>query len=160
MGSKKDFMERRHLLVGWMAISVFIGMGLLLETLHGLKSGYLLDVQNEARRHMWTLAHAHGTLIGLMNLALSFTIARVESWPESSLSLTSRALLAATVLVPGGFFLGGFAIRGGDPGLGVLLVPPGGLLLLLAVIGATRAALSRSDSSSGNSSGSPAETEQ
>ena len=73
-----DSIERRHLLVGWLAISTFISLGLVLEALHSLKAGYLLDVQNEVRRHMWTLAHAHGTLIGLMNLGLAYTISRIE----------------------------------------------------------------------------------
>jgi len=138
----KDSIERRHLLVGWLAISVFVAMGILLEALHGVKSGYLLDVQNEARRHMWTLAHAHGTLIGLMNLAFAFSITRIESWSEKSLLLSSRSMLAATILVPGGFLLGGLTIYAGDPGLGILLVPPGGLLLLLAAVVVTRAAAS------------------
>ena len=38
---------------------------------------------------------------------------------------TSFCLIWATVLIPGGFFLGGFATFGGDPGLGVWLVPIG-----------------------------------
>jgi hypothetical protein len=138
----RDLIERRHLTVGWLAISIFIGMGLLLEALHAMKSGYLLDVQNETRRHMWTLAHAHGTLLGLMNLALAFSTTRIHSWPGKTLLVSSRAMLAATVLVPGGFLLGGFSIYAGDPGLGVLLVPPGGLLLLLSAIVVTRAAIS------------------
>ena len=37
------------------------------------------------------------------------------------------------MLLPTGFFLGGIFIYGGDPGLGVLLVPIGGLLLVVAV---------------------------
>jgi hypothetical protein len=42
-------------------------------------------------------------------------------------------LIGASVLLPGGFFLGGFFIYDGDPGLGALLVPVGGVLLLIAV---------------------------
>ena len=90
--------EHRHLVVGWLAISIFIFLGLALEALHALKAGYLLDVQNETRRDMWTLAHAHGTLLGLMNLALAFSITRAPSWPEKSLRITSGGLLAATLL--------------------------------------------------------------
>ncbi len=135
-------MERRHLAVGWLSISIFVALGIALELLHGLKASYLLDVQNETRRHMWTLAHAHGTLLGLMNLALAFTTNRIASWPRASRRLASGALLGSTVLIPGGFFLGGATIRAGDPGLGILLVPPGGLLLLLAAVLATRAAFS------------------
>lgn len=40
---------------------------------------------------------------------------------------------------PLGFFLGGVFIHGGDPGIGVILVPPGGLLLFLSVLLTARA---------------------
>ena len=46
----------------------------------------------------------------------------------------SRCLVAASILLPAGFFLGGFGIHGGDPGLGVLLVPVGAVLLFAAVV--------------------------
>ena len=36
-------------------------------------------------------------------------------------------------LLPAGFFLGGLYIYSGDPGLGIALVPAGGLLLFVAV---------------------------
>lgn len=143
-GMTRESIERRHLLVGWASLSGFISLGILLEVLHALKSGYLLDVHNETRRQMWTLAHAHGTLIGLINLALASGIARLPSWPEKSSLAASRAMLAGTILVPGGFFLGGLNVHAGDPGLGILLVPPGGLLLLGAVLGVTRAVVSES----------------
>jgi hypothetical protein len=36
--------------------------------------------------------------------------------------------------MPVGFFLGGLFVYAGDPGLGILLVPVGGLLLFVAVL--------------------------
>ena len=45
----------------------------------------------------------------------------------------SRALQWGAVLVPAGFLLGGLVIHDGDPGLGVMLVPVGALLLLYGV---------------------------
>lgn len=51
---------RRHLRFGWWSLLFFLTFGLGLETLHGLKVGWYLDVENETRRLMWTLAHAHG----------------------------------------------------------------------------------------------------
>jgi hypothetical protein len=42
-------------------------------------------------------------------------------------------LIAATVILPGGFLLGGVVVYGGDPGVSVLLVPIGALLLLAAL---------------------------
>jgi hypothetical protein len=41
--------------------------------------------------------------------------------------------MAASLLLPGGFFLGGLVYYAGDPGPGVLLVPVGAVLLLTAV---------------------------
>jgi hypothetical protein len=46
----------------------------------------------------------------------------------------SHSLSAATVLLPSGFFLGGVVTYGGDPGLGILLVPVGAAFLLGALL--------------------------
>jgi hypothetical protein len=112
---------------------VFLTAGLVLESLHGFKVGAYLKVSNETRRLMWTLAHAHGTLLGLVNLAFASTLRGVPSWADSRKRFASSALLGATVLMPAGFFLGGVFIYAGDPGLGILLVPIGGILLFIAV---------------------------
>jgi hypothetical protein len=37
------------------------------------------------------------------------------------------------VLLPTGFLLGGLFVYGGDPGVGVVLVPVGGALLVIAL---------------------------
>jgi hypothetical protein len=47
--------------------------------------------------------------------------------------LVGRLLRSATLLIPGGFFLGGTWIHAGDPGVGIVLVPVGALLLVVAV---------------------------
>lgn len=124
----------RHLRFGWWTLLLFLTMGLVLETFHGFKIGAYLKVSNETRRLMWTLAHAHGTLLGLVNLAFAVTAWFLPSWPEPNRRLASTSLLAATVLMPAGFLLGGFFIYAGDPGLGILLVPAGGILLFAAVL--------------------------
>ncbi len=80
---------------------------------------------------MWTLAHAHGVLLSLVHLAFAFTARDLTDTAHRRLA--SRCLIAASVLLPGGFFLGGITIYSGDPGLGVLLVPVGGVLLLFAI---------------------------
>jgi len=41
--------------------------------------------------------------------------------------------VASTILIPSGFVLGGVFLHGGDPGMGVLLVPAGAVLLLFAL---------------------------
>ena len=125
---------RRHLQMGWWTLLVFLTMGLALETMHGFKVGAYLNVSNETRRLMWTLAHAHGTLLGLVNLAFAATLRVLGAWPATRQRLASAALLGATVLMPAGFFLGGLFIYAGDPGLGVVLVPVGGLLLFAAIL--------------------------
>ena len=58
----------KHLKWGWWGLLVFLSMGILLEMLHGFKVGAYLDVPNTTRRMMWTLAHAHGTLLSLVHI--------------------------------------------------------------------------------------------
>jgi hypothetical protein len=123
---------KRHFRFGWWCLFLFSGLGLLLEVLHGFKLGFYLDLANETRRHMWTLAHAHGTLLALVNLGLAATLQLRCTGQERWIAPASRCLMGATLLLPGGFFLGGVVIYAGDPGLGVLLVPVGALLLLVA----------------------------
>ena len=124
---------RRHLRFGWLTLLVFLTLGLVLEALHGFKVQAYLSVMNETRRLMWTLAHAHGTLLGLAHLGFAFTAQCNPVWTARPRAVASYALVAANVLMPGGFFLGGVWVYAGDPGLGILLVPVGGILLLLAV---------------------------
>ena len=120
----------RHLRFGWWSLLVFAGLGLLLESLHGFKVGAYLDVANETRRLMWRLAHAHGTLLGAVHVLFGLTLRGADENAFRNLRTISPALMGASVLLPAGFFLGGIRFYGGDPGLGVLLVPVGAVLLL------------------------------
>ena len=81
---------------------------------------------------MFTLAHAHGTLLALVNIAAGLTARNVDGF-ELRPSV-SFALIWAAILLPAGFFLGGIVIYDGDPGLGVWLVPVGALLLFYGVV--------------------------
>ena len=130
---------RRHLAFAWWTVLVYLTLGAGLEAAHALKLGLYVDVANQTRRLMWTLAHAHGTLLGLMSLGFAFTASRLGKWPERSQRIASRALMGATLLIPLGFFLGGLFIHAGDPGLGIVLVPAGALLLFVAVLVTARA---------------------
>jgi len=121
----------RNLRFGWWSLLIFLLFGGALETLHGFKIGWYLDVGNEMRRLMFTLAHAHGTLLALVNIAAGLTarsVARFDLRPS-----ISSVLIWAAILLPGGFFLGGVVTYGGDPGLGVWLVPVGAILLFCGV---------------------------
>jgi len=124
---------RRHLRIGWWSLLVFATLGLVLESLHGFKVRAYLDVSNETRRLMWTLAHAHGTLLGVINVLFGLTLRSAPSMAEPRQVFVSKLLVGATILLPSGFFLGGVSFYAGDPGLGILLLPIGALLLLSAL---------------------------
>jgi hypothetical protein len=118
---------------GWWSVLIFLTLGIVLEGFHGFKVAWYLKVSNETRRLMWTLAHAHGTLLGLMHVAFAATVPLAPAWNPRPRSFASRCLMAASILVPGGFFVGGLVIYAGDPGLGIVLVPIGAVLLFTAV---------------------------
>jgi hypothetical protein len=131
-----DALALRNIRFGWWSLLVFLSLGLILEALHGFKVGCYLDARNSVRREMWTLGHAHGTLIALVNLAFGLTLRHLRAGEESlhRLRLASRSLIAAAILMPLGFLGGGLMPYGGDPGLAIALVPLGGALLFLGVI--------------------------
>ncbi|TWU67379.1 MULTISPECIES: hypothetical protein [Crateriforma] len=116
-----------------MSLLLFVTAGILLETMHGLKVGWYLDETYEVRRLMWTLAHAHGTLLSLVHIAFAASVAITPMLWGTGNFLASRGLMAASVLLPGGFALGGIFIYDGDPGAGVFLAPLGAALMWLAV---------------------------
>jgi hypothetical protein len=123
----------RHYYVGWTALLVFLSMGVFLEGLHGFKLGFYLDPNVKLRREMWRLAHAHGTLLGLVQLAFAAGLSRFGRWTAARLKLVSFFLIDAVVLIPGGFFLGGISPTETDPWPGVYLVPIGAGLLFISV---------------------------
>jgi hypothetical protein len=134
---------RVNLRFGWWALLVFLSAGVALESMHGFKLGFYLDVTNETRRLMWTLAHAHGALLSILNLVFAATLGCAPGWSGPSRLVASRCLIGSTILLPAGFALGGAFVHGGDPGLGILLVPPGALLLFVAALLAARGAGTR-----------------
>ena len=125
---------RKHLRFGWIGLLVFASFGAVLETLHAFKSGAYLGVGNETRRLLWTLAHAHGVGLSLLHIALAATLRLAFAELTPRLRRAAVCLSLATVLLPGGFFLGGIATYDGDPGIGVLLAPVGAALLWAAIL--------------------------
>jgi hypothetical protein len=121
-------LERRHLGVGWWGLALYVLLGAILEGLHALKSPIFVDAGRETTRMMLRLAHSHGTLVAVVNILYALTL---RGRPAAVRPLASASLLAALVLLPGGFFLGAFFARGGDPGLGIVLVPVGALAVTL-----------------------------
>jgi hypothetical protein len=126
-------LTRAHLRNGWIGLVVFVCLGIGLESLHAFKSFAYLGVGNETRRLMFTLAHAHGIGLSLVHIAFAATLS-LSILPSARLAIASRCLNGALLLMPTGFLLGGIVTYGGDPGIGVLLVPVGALLLLIAVV--------------------------
>jgi len=122
---------RRHWKLGFWGLLFFLSLGMFLESLHGFKVSWYLNVSSETRRLMWRLAHAHGTVFSLLNLV--YALCLLAARPVPAAAWCSRCVVAGTLLVPVGFFLGGLVVRGGDPSAGVFLVPIGGLALLVGI---------------------------
>lgn len=133
---------RRHLAIGWATLLVFLSLGMVLEVFHGFKVRWYVDLNNATRRLMWTLAHAHGVLIGLIHISFAATV-HFRPQAQQQRPLASTCLVLAGVLLPGGFLLGGLVIHQGDPGIGIFLTPIGGLLLFAAVAITVRSQLKR-----------------
>jgi hypothetical protein len=123
----------RHYFIGWIALLLFLSLGAFLEALHAFKVGFYLDPTAKLRREMWTLAHAHGALLALIQLAFAAGLMQFGRWTAERLKLVSFFLIDAAVLIPLGFFLGGLSPSESDPSMGVYLVPLGALLLFVAV---------------------------
>jgi amino acid transporter len=118
---------------GWISLIFWMSIGLLLETLMAYKSpGYLDDQQ---RRELFRLAHAHGALLGLVLVVASF-------WVKQAGVAVSRAavgtLRLGAVILPVGFLLAGVWHPEGDPGPTIWLVPAGAVSLLFGLISIAR----------------------
>jgi hypothetical protein len=115
---------------GWISLAAWILFGILIEGLIGFRSPALLD--DSVRRDMFRLAHAHGTLLNLVLIAGAIC-ARLDLIGLGR--MTSLGLRSAVVLLPAGYLLGGIWHFKEDPGLGILLVPTGAVLLLAVALG-------------------------
>ena len=114
---------------GWLSLAAWIIFGILIEGLSGFRSPALLD--DLIRREMFRLAHAHGTLLNLVLIAAAIC-ARLDLIRLGAIA--SLALRSAVVLLPGGFLLAGIWHFKDDPGLAIVLVPVGGVLLLVSAL--------------------------
>jgi len=115
---------------GWISLAAWIVFGLLIEGLIGFRSPVLLD--DSTRREMFRLAHAHGTLLNLVLIAAAIC-AKLDLVRLGTIA--SLGLRSAVVLLPAGFLLAGIWHFKDDPGLGILLVPIGAVLLLVVALG-------------------------
>ena len=125
-------LTRRHLLIGWWSLVVCSILGVALEVVHGFKLDLYLNVTQETRRLMWTLAHAHGTLLSLVHIAFAVTLKALDVSDLRWAQIASVLLTAGGILLPAGFLLGGLMTFDGDPGLGIILVPLGAICVVSA----------------------------
>jgi hypothetical protein len=127
---------RKTLRTGWLLLAISLPFGVTLEALHAFKVQAYLG--SEMRRELWRLAHAHGTLLGMLCLVFTALAERYVAAPARR--SIGRQLAWGSVLMPVGFFAGGILNSEGDPSLAIVLVPVGAALLLIALV---RCALAR-----------------
>jgi len=127
--SKANAWMGRALFQGWLSVALWMTIGLLLEGLIGYKIPAYL--QDDTRRELFRLAHAHGTLLGLVLIAATLTTQRLSTPLHR---VASVALQLGSVLMPIGFLLAGVWHTETDPGLAIWLVPPGALMVIFGVV--------------------------
>jgi hypothetical protein len=137
---------RLHLTLGWCLLTLFMFLGMTLEAMHALKLGWYLDLANETRRLLLRLAHAHGVLLGVVNICFALSIPHRAIRSEPLEVWISRCVLLGSVLLPAGFLLGGVVVFGGDPNPSILLSPVGALLLFGGGLGVVWSLVSRASS--------------
>ncbi len=120
-----------HLRCSFVLIASFLAMGLVLEALLGLRSSAWLD--DELRRELLRLGHAHGGMLGILNLGVAWALERLQT-PAAWARRVRAASLGGAVLVGLGFIGGGLWHGPTDPGAMVLVVPAGALLLVCSLI--------------------------
>jgi hypothetical protein len=113
----------------WISLALWIAFGILLEGFRAFRSPAVLD--DAVRQDMFRLAHSHGTLLNLVLLAAAICarLDLIRLGPMASLGLR-----ASVIFLPAGFLLGGLWHFKDEPGLGILLVPVGAVILLASAI--------------------------
>jgi hypothetical protein len=114
---------------GWISLALWIAFGILVEGFRAFRSPAVLD--DAVRQDMFRLAHAHGTLLNLVLIAAAIC-ARLDLVRLGSGA--SLGLRVSVILLPAGFLIGGLWHFKDEPGLGILLVPIGAVLLLASAV--------------------------
>lgn len=133
--------ENGHLRATLVLIALFLGLGLVLEALAAFRvAAWMNDAQ---LRSFVVLGHAHGGVLGLLNLGLSYALSRlgIESGRAGIIRL---AAWLGAALVGCGFIVGGLTHGPTDPGPAILVVPAGALMLLGALVSTATSTSGRS----------------
>lgn len=120
-----------HLRASIVLVALFLASGLWLEAMYGLRAEGWVD--DPLRREFLRLGHAHGGLLGILNIALAWALERLGTPTGWARRIRVAALLGAG-LVGLGFMLGGLLHGPTDPGWPVLAVPAGAMLLLSSLV--------------------------
>jgi hypothetical protein len=123
----------RHLRLSLALAALFLAMGLWLEAMIGLRMAGWVD--DPLRREFLRLGHAHGGLLALLNLGLGLALERLGT-PAAWAGTIRAAAWTGALLVGAGFVAGGLLHGPTDPGLPVLVVPAGALMLLGSLVAA------------------------
>lgn len=121
---------RHQLRWGFIGLTVFVGLGVILEAFHAFKWMGYLHVEAETRRMLLRLGHAHGTLLSLLQIGVGLT---GRAYPAVLRSVRPVLYSLAQWLVPAGFVLGALGSRASDPGPMIALLPAGAVCLLVAL---------------------------
>ena len=121
-----DAAQHSGLRYGFTALLLFVLGGLTLEFLHLIKAPWYLE--SHLRRELWVLAHAHGALLALLNLAYAAVLPQI-----AAAAAAGSWLRWGAALVPAGFLLGGIGNSEGDPSLLIALTPIGALAVVIAL---------------------------
>ena len=110
--------------------AVFLATGIWLEAMYGLRAdGWIED---DIRREFLRLGHAHGALLGLLNIGMAVGMERLQT-PDGWARKIRVAGLVGASLVGLGFFTAGLWHGPTDPGPTVLLVPAGAFMLVASL---------------------------
>ncbi|MCR9164162.1 MAG: hypothetical protein ACE37F_24525 [Nannocystaceae bacterium] len=120
-----------HLRASLWSLAAFLGMGMWLEAMFGLRVAGVLD--DPLRREFLRLGHAHGGLLALANLGIGWALERLQTPPGWATRVRLASWLGA-LLVGLGFVGGGLWHGPADPGPLVLLVPAGALMLVTSLV--------------------------
>lgn len=114
---------------GLVGIAVWMSFGLLLEGFIAFRvPAYLLD---GVTRELFRLAHAHGTLLSLVLIAIGMC------WRSGFIAPPRTAKLSlqiGSVLMPVGFLLGGIGHYESDPSPLVFFAPLGGVMMIFGIV--------------------------
>ena len=121
----------RHLRLSIALAALFLAMGLWLEAMIGLRMTGWVD--DPLRREFLRLGHAHGGLLALLNLGLGLAMDRLGT-PAAWAATIRAAAWSGALLVGAGFVAGGLLHGPTDPGLPILVVPAGALMLLGSLV--------------------------